>query len=86
MATVALPPAASRFIALPPGAVSRAKILAAALQVRRKLDARGDANNFTVKKDGWIRVKFPEIETAPLRLEVQLQPNFSGGIMEWKIK
>ena len=46
----------------------------------------GDANNFTVKKDGWIRVKFPAIETAPLRLEVQLQPNFSGGIMEWKIK
>ena len=46
----------------------------------------GDANNFTVKKDGWNRVEFPAIETMPLRLEVQLQPNFSGGIMEWKIK
>jgi len=41
---------------------------------------------FGVKKDGWNNVEFPTVETDALRLEVQLQPRFSGGILEWKIK
>jgi hypothetical protein len=45
----------------------------------------GVAADFSVKKDGWNRVEFPAIETTQLRLEVQLQPNFSGGILEWKV-
>ncbi len=43
------------------------------------------ANDFGVKKDAWNNVQFPAIETTALRLEVQLQPEFSGGILEWKI-
>jgi hypothetical protein len=30
-------------------------------------------------------VEFPAIATKQLRLEVQLQPQFSGGILEWKV-
>lgn len=43
------------------------------------------AGDFGVKKDTLNCVKFPAVETAVLRLEVQLQPGCSGGILEWKI-
>jgi hypothetical protein len=39
-----------------------------------------------VKRNGWNTVKFPAIETTGLRVEVQLQPEFSGGILEWKVE
>ncbi len=45
----------------------------------------GAAASLGVKKDGWNRVEFPAIETTQLRIEVQLQPQFSGGILEWKV-
>jgi uncharacterized iron-regulated protein len=38
-----------------------------------------------VKKDAWNRARFPAVETTALRLEVQLQADFSGGILEWRI-
>ena len=41
--------------------------------------------DYGVKKDGWNRVEFPTVETTALRVEVQLQKNFSGGILEWKV-
>jgi hypothetical protein len=40
----------------------------------------------TVKLDAYNRVTFKPVRTTGLRLEVQLQPNFSGGILEWKVK
>jgi hypothetical protein len=43
------------------------------------------AADFGVKKDGWNQVSFSPVETTALRLEAQLQPNFSGGILEWKV-
>ena len=43
------------------------------------------ANKFGVKKDAWNRVNFSAVETKALRLEVQLQRGFSGGILEWKV-
>ena len=46
----------------------------------------GTAADFQVKKDGWNRVEFPAVATTQLRIEVQLQPQFSGGILEWKVK
>jgi hypothetical protein len=46
----------------------------------------GTEAEFGVKKDAWNRVEFPAVETTQLRMEVQLQPNFSGGILEWKVK
>ena len=38
-----------------------------------------------VKKDAWNHLQFPALEVSRLRLEAQLQPKFSGGILEWKI-
>ena len=46
----------------------------------------GAAADFQVKRDGWNRVGFPALETTALRIEVQLQRQFSGGILEWKMK
>lgn len=37
-------------------------------------------------KDDWNRLTFDAVNTAALRLEVELQPNFSGGILEWRVK
>ncbi|NGO40153.1 transcriptional initiation protein Tat [Limisphaera ngatamarikiensis] len=38
-----------------------------------------------VARDRWNRVEFDPVETTAIRLVVQLQPNFSAGILEWKI-
>ena len=35
-------------------------------------------------RDQFNEVKFAPVTTMALRLDVQLQPNFSGGILEWK--
>ncbi len=38
-----------------------------------------------VVKNGWSEVQFEPVETTGLRLEVQLQANWSGGILEWQV-
>ena len=38
---------------------------------------------FGVKRDQFNRVTFTPVSTTALRLEVQLQPKFSGGILKW---
>ncbi|MGC8830249.1 MAG: beta-L-arabinofuranosidase domain-containing protein [Verrucomicrobiia bacterium] len=40
---------------------------------------------FTVEKDRWNTVRFKPIEATSLRIQVQLQQNFSGGILECKL-
>ena len=42
-------------------------------------------SSYTTQRDGYNRVQFKPVGTTALRLEVQLQPQFSGGILEWKI-
>ncbi len=37
-------------------------------------------------KDAWDRRQFESITTKALRIEAQLQPGFSGGILEWQVK
>ena len=37
-------------------------------------------------RDKYNQVTFPAIKTTALRLEVQLQDGFSGGILEWKVE
>lgn len=37
-------------------------------------------------KDQWIKMQFGPVDTSAVRLEVELQPNFSGGILEWRVK
>jgi len=42
-------------------------------------------SEYGTKADAYNRVKFQPVTTTGLRLEVQLQPQFSGGILEWKV-
>jgi DUF1680 family protein len=42
-------------------------------------------SNYGVKRDQFNRVEFTPVTTRGLRLEVRLQPEFSGGILQWKI-
>jgi hypothetical protein len=37
------------------------------------------------EKDKFNRVEFEPITAAEVRIEVQLQPQFSGGILEWRV-
>jgi len=39
-----------------------------------------------VAKDRFNTMTFDAVETPSLRLEVQLRPDFSGGILEWKVE
>jgi DUF1680 family protein len=41
--------------------------------------------SYGLKKDKFNSVKFDLVRTSALRLEAQLQPNFSAGILEWRI-
>lgn len=36
--------------------------------------------------DTFNRVTFPPVQTDGLRLAVQLQPDWSGGILEWRVR
>ena len=38
-----------------------------------------------VAKDRFNRATFDAVTASSLRLEVQLQPNYSGGILEWRV-
>jgi hypothetical protein len=37
-------------------------------------------------RDQWNQFEFKPITTSAIRLEVQLEPTFSGGILEWRVK
>lgn len=39
-----------------------------------------------VERDRYNVVRFAPVTTDGLRIEVQLQPNFSGGVLEWKVR
>jgi hypothetical protein len=41
---------------------------------------------YGVEKDRYNRVSFKPVTTSALRLEVTMQPNWSAGIQEWKVK
>jgi DUF1680 family protein len=45
-----------------------------------------DVSGYGVKMDQFNRVTFAPVTTKALRIEVQLQPKFSGGILEWKVE
>jgi hypothetical protein len=48
----------------------------------KPVKAHGDCG---VKRDQYNRVEFDPVTTDGLRLEVDLQQGFSGGILEWKV-
>jgi hypothetical protein len=41
---------------------------------------------YGTKRDTFNRVAFKPVKTTALRLEVQLQPNVSGGVLEWQVE
>ncbi|TWT83449.1 Non-reducing end beta-L-arabinofuranosidase [Planctomycetes bacterium CA13] len=45
-----------------------------------------NANDYRTKKDEFIEVQFTPVQTSALRIQVQLQPSFSGGILEWQVQ
>jgi hypothetical protein len=42
------------------------------------------SGEFGTKLDAYNRVTFRPVEAEGLRIEAQLQPNYSGGILEWR--
>jgi len=40
---------------------------------------------YALQKDRFNKVTFEPVKTRGLRIEVQLRPDFSGGILEWRI-
>jgi len=58
----------------------------------RILYKKGDAwepvkvtSRYPTEVNAWNRAEFDAVQTAALRMEVQLQPDRSGGILEWKL-
>lgn len=45
-----------------------------------------NATGYGVAMDGFNPVQFKPVTTTGLRVEVQLQPEWSGGILEWRVK
>jgi hypothetical protein len=43
------------------------------------------ASGYPTALDRFNRATFEPVETGDLRIEVQLKPGFSGGILEWKV-
>ena len=44
-----------------------------------------NVNGYGLEKDKYNKVTFDKIKTKSLRIEVQLKPDFSGGILEWRV-
>jgi len=44
-----------------------------------------NARGYGVQKDKFNEVQFSPVRTISLRLQVQLQPGFSAGILEWRV-
>jgi len=44
------------------------------------------ADGFGIKRDQFNRVNFTPVSTTALRLEVKLQPKYSGGILKWTMR
>jgi hypothetical protein len=42
-------------------------------------------DTFGTKTDQYNRAQFDPVTTDALRIEVELQPAFSGDILEWKV-
>lgn len=44
-----------------------------------------NAGDYGVARDCFNELRFDPVTTGALRVEVQLQPEFSGGILEWRV-
>ncbi|MCA1560899.1 MAG: discoidin domain-containing protein [Acidobacteria bacterium] len=44
------------------------------------------SGGYGIAKDRWNKVTFSPVTTSALRLEVTMQPEFSAGLQEWRVK
>ncbi|HSC29651.1 MAG TPA: hypothetical protein VLD67_20410, partial [Vicinamibacterales bacterium] len=44
------------------------------------------ASRYGVDRDTWNTVTFTPVTTTALRLELTMQPGFSAGLQEWRVK
>jgi len=44
-----------------------------------------EGSTYATSQDGSNKVTFARLTTRELKLEVQLKPGFSGGILKWKV-
>jgi hypothetical protein len=44
------------------------------------------ASKYASAIDAWNSVQFDAVETDALRLDVELQPEFSAGVLEWELE
>ncbi len=44
------------------------------------------ADGFPVEKDGWCRATFAEVVTDGVRIEIQSQAGWAGGLYEWRLE
>jgi hypothetical protein len=44
------------------------------------------SGEYSIKKDGWCALSFSPVQTAALRLYVQLQKGWAAGVHEWKVE
>lgn len=42
-------------------------------------------SDYTITRDAYNKLEFDAVKTTGLKLEVKLQKNYSGGILEWKV-
>jgi hypothetical protein len=58
------------------------------LVVRRRDDWQpvSGASGYSTALDRYNEVSFEKVETTAVRLEAELQPEFSAGILEWKVE
>jgi hypothetical protein len=43
-------------------------------------------SDYGTRMDEYNHVRFDPVTTSGLRMEVQLQPEWSGGILEWQVE
>jgi hypothetical protein len=45
-----------------------------------------DPSSYATEPNAFNRVTFAPVETPALRIEVELKPEWSGGILEWRVE
>ena len=43
-------------------------------------------NAYGVARNAWNAVAFTPVTTSALRIELAMQPGFSAGLQEWRVK
>ena len=65
--------------------VPNSPVVEAALSARRRVARSSQRLGVWHRQDKYNRTTFDPVTTTGLRMTVELQPEFSGGILEWKV-